>query len=136
MTKELNVEKKRGVSNNLLNYKGAITMDKIKREYSFRTTDGVLHSGGNAAKRAKEHQKMVDFHKAIKGMIPEVRRIFNIKDAHTTDESILLEKVGDHMLVDCDDLEELVGRLVDVYIEIPEIVTLFTFIKDRFERFR
>jgi len=116
-------------------------MNKIKREYSFRTADGTLYSGKNAEKRAKEHQKRVDFNKTIEDMVPEVRKIFDIKDADTaddgdTDESKLLEKVGDHVLIVCDDLKELVGRLVDMYIEIPEIVTLLVFIRDKFGKFK
>lgn len=69
-------------------------MDKIKREWSYETSDGRIFTGKSAREKAKEHQKKLNFRKDIKGIIPETRKISNLSKSNEhgdeeTDEDIL-----------------------------------------------
>ncbi len=111
-------------------------MKRIKREYSFRTTDGTLHSGKKAEKKAIEPQKSIDFKKTIKDVIPEMGKIFNLRDLcdyGDTDEAALVDKINETLFYECDDFYGLIRRLVNIYLEVPEIVECFQLIKCRFE---
>ena len=116
-------------------------MDKIKREFSYRTTDGKLHSGKNAAKKAKEHQRIVDFGKTIKNIIPVTEDLFNLKDVHdesdgNTDETILIDKINECLFCKFDNLEDLIYGFVDLQIDIPEFADFLVFIKNQLEKFK
>jgi len=113
-------------------------MDKVKRVYSYKTTDGKTFSGKNAAEKAKEHQKRVNFIDAIGEIMPEMEEIFKLEDGHTsdggdTDESELVDVMNDELLYQCDDFDELIRRFVDVYLEVPGIAKCFQLIEHRFK---
>ena len=93
-------------------------MGEIKREYLYRTTDGAPYFGENAAKRAKDHQRRVDFRKI------------------TEDIDVLLDKINDQLYCDFSDFENLVTSFIDLHMEIPEFITFFELIKDRFKEFK
>jgi hypothetical protein len=116
-------------------------MSEIKREYAYRTTDGKLHSGTNAAICAKTYQKRLDFRKTIKSMIPAVEEIFGLEDLRDgddgdTDETVLIEKVNETLLCDFNDLEDLIHGFVDLQIDIPEFEKFLILIKERFKKFK
>lgn len=115
-------------------------MNKIKREYSYRTTDDKLFSGQNAVQRAKGHQRRVSFRKTIVDIVPAAEEIFNLKDTHNcsegaTNEDILLDEINECLYCDVEDLEDLVTRFTNLQMAIPEFVTLLVLIKNRFKRF-
>jgi len=107
-------------------------MDKVKRVYSYKTTDDKVFSGKDAAKRAKEHQKRVDFKNTIEKIIPEMEKIFKLED---TDE-YLINKMNGELLYECDDFDDLIERFVDIYLEIPEIAKCFQLIENRVKNFK
>ncbi|TET61145.1 MAG: hypothetical protein E3J47_05925 [Candidatus Stahlbacteria bacterium] len=109
-------------------------MNKIKREFSYRTTDGTLHSGKNAAKKAKEHQKRIDFRNTMKKILPEIEKILNIE--YTNDETVLVDKLNNELSFACDTLDEWLKRIVALYIEVPAIIQVFKFIEDEFKAFK
>lgn len=116
-------------------------MDKIKREYSYRTTDGMLYSGRNAAKKALEHQKRVDFRTTLKSLIPEAHKIFKIEDAYDTDdgdtdEDLLLQRIYDIIYIECEDFKDFIKMFTDLYIEIPEMVEFLQLIDQQFKKFK
>lgn len=115
-------------------------MDKIKREFAYRTSDDKVFSGKNAAKKAKEHQKRVDFRNTVKEIIPAAEKIFGLKDLDDvstgSDETELIDKLNNELSFECDDFDEWVRRFVDLYMEVPEIVEFFQFVEDKFKDFK
>lgn len=116
-------------------------MDKIKREYSYRTTDRELHVGKGAAERAKKHQRRIDFRATVKSLIPEAHKIFKIEDTYSTDdgetdEELLLLRVEECVGIDVSDFKDFVDYFVDLYMGIPEIVELLQLIDRKFKKFK
>ena len=116
-------------------------MGKIKREWSYTTSDGKAFLGKSAAKNAKNHQKRLNFRKSIKDATPQVRRIFNISesDPHEdgeTDEDEFLDKVNSELDWDCRDFKDFLNWLVTAYFKIPELPEFFQFIKKEFIKYK
>jgi len=115
-------------------------MDKIKREFSYRTTDGTLHTGKIAAKKATEHQKRINFRATVRSLIPEAHKIFKIEDTYSTDdgetdEELLLLRVEECTVIDVSNFKDFVDYFVDLYMGIPEIVELLQLIDRKFKKF-
>lgn len=116
-------------------------MDKIKREWSYKTSDGKVFLGKSAVKNAENHQKRLNFRESIKDAIPQARKIFNIPepDFHKDgeiDEDEFLDKVNNELDWDCRDFKDFLNRLVTAYFEIPELPEFFQFIKKEFNEYK
>lgn len=116
-------------------------MDKIKREWSYKTSDGKVFFGKFAAKKAKEHQKRLNFRETIRAIIPQARRIFNINepDSHEdgeTDDEMFLDKINDQFSWDVEDFECFLNWIIAIYLEIPELSKFFQFIEEKFDEYK
>ena len=112
-------------------------MDKIKRAWTYTTSDGRSFSGKSAAKEAKEHQRKLNFKEDIKSIIPRAREIFNIAGPNPcdedgeTNEELFLNKVLVELDWDGADFEDFLSWLITAYLEIPELFRFFQFIEEK-----
>ena len=116
-------------------------MDKIKREWSYKTSDGKLFTGKFAAKKAKEYQKRLNFRESINNLAAGAREIFNVdkpnrQEDGKTDEELLIEKLNDKFGWDIDSFEEFLHELVTMYLEIPELSKFFQFVEEKFDEYK
>lgn len=112
-------------------------MEEIKREWSYKTSDGKLFTGKSAGKKAEDYQKRLNFRKNVRDIIPEAHKIFNINgpDPHEdgeSDEEQFLDKVNDEFNWDNDNFEGFLYQLVTIYFGIPELPKFFQFIEEKF----
>lgn len=116
-------------------------MDKIKREWSYKTSDGKLFTGKFAAKEAKEYQKRLNFKESIKDIIPEARKIFGIgkpnphESGETTEEKFL-DRINDEFNWDVEDFEEFLNWIIIIYLETPGLSELLQFVEEKFDEYR
>ena len=113
-------------------------MDKITREWSYKTSDGKLFSGKSAKKEAQDCQKRINLRESVKDLIPAAREIFKIKkpnqyEDEETDEEMLVDKINKEFGYETNTLEETLNYLVLLYLEIPELSKFFQLLEKKLD---
>jgi hypothetical protein len=116
-------------------------MDKIKQEWSYKTSDGTLFSGKFAKRKAQAHQKKINFRESVKDLIPAAHEIFGIKKPNLhedgeTDEEIVVDRLNAEFGWEANTFEEALNYLVILYLEIPELSGFFQFLEGKLDEYK
>lgn len=118
-------------------------MSKVKREYSYRTTDDKIFTGKLAKEKARSHQKRLNFRGVIKNIVPEARKIFNIDKSYLlkdedgeTNEDRLIDKINDEFSWDMNDFEDFLHYFTNICLEIPELSKFMQFVDKKFDEYK
>lgn len=82
---------------------------------------------------AEIYQEDLDFRKALKNIVPEARKIFNIKN-NEYNKRMLVEKMRRVFNRCFDNFEDAVSWFVNGYLETPELPEFFQLIEKELER--
>jgi len=98
-------------------------MDKITREWSYKTSDGKLFSGKSAKKEAQNYQKRINLRESVKDLIPAAHKIFNIKKSNPhengeTDEDLVIDRINEEFGWEANTFERALNYLVLLYQKI------------------
>ena len=110
-------------------------MSKIKREYSYRTTDNKVFVGKYAKDDATRHQSEVDFDDKVAGTMFAAYSIFNV-NTRTDNKEKVIKMAKDIKRTfrynKCESFEDIVRGLVRLHSDMPEVTKFFNHISNAF----